>query len=148
MNLRKTLAPSVVFPAIDASTKDEAITEMVRLLAHANGIYEIEPLLTAVFDRERKDSTGLEHGIAVPHGKTNAVDRLFAGIGRLVTPVEFGTRDGSSVRLLVMTISPVGKAGPHLQFIGEVVRLLKDGEQRNALLQAEDADAMYRAMIR
>jgi mannitol/fructose-specific phosphotransferase system IIA component (Ntr-type) len=59
MNLRKTLAPSFVFPAINASTKDEAITEMVRLLARANGVDEIEPLLTAVLERERKDSTGL-----------------------------------------------------------------------------------------
>jgi mannitol/fructose-specific phosphotransferase system IIA component (Ntr-type) len=47
-----------------------------------------------------------------------------------------------------MTISPLGKTGPHLQFIGEVVRLLKDEEQRNTLLTAEDADAMYRAMVR
>lgn len=148
MNLRKTLNPSVVFPAIEASTKDEAITEMVRLLAQANGVDDIEPLLTAVFERERKDSTGLEHGIAVPHGKTNAVDSLFAGIGRLVSPVDFGTRDGSMVRLLVMTISPLGKTGPHLQFIGEVVRLLKDEAQREALLEATDAEAMYKAMIR
>lgn len=148
MDLKKTLTPSVVFPAIHASTKNEAITEMVRLIAEANGVSDIEPLLTAVFERERKDSTGLEHGIAVPHGKTNAVDRLFAGIGRLVEPVEFGTRDGSLARLLVMTISPLGKTGPHLQFIGEVVRLLKDEGQRTALLTAPDATAMYNAMIR
>ncbi|MFP4210622.1 MAG: PTS sugar transporter subunit IIA [Alkalispirochaeta sp.] len=148
MNLKKTLSPAVMFPRIDASTKEDAIRDMVTRLAAVHGIDEVEPLLTAVLEREQKDSTGLERGIAVPHGKTDAVNRLLAGIGRLAEPIEYGTRDGSPVRLLVMTVSPLARTGPHLQFIGEVVRLLRDENQRNALIEATDAVAMYGVMIR
>lgn len=148
MNLKKTLSPSVMFPALDATSKESAIEAMVRSLAAAHDVVDVDPLLQAVLDRERKDSTGLEHGIGVPHGKTDAVSGLMAGIGRLVEPVEYGTRDGSPVQLLVMTISPIGRTGPHLQFIGEVVRLLRDEAQRSALLSASDAEEMYEAMIR
>jgi len=148
MNLKKTLSPAVMFPRIEASTKEDAIREMVTRLAAANGVDDVDPLLAAVLEREEKDSTGLERGIAVPHGKTDAVNRLLAGIGRLVEPVEYGTRDGLPVRLLVMTISPQARSGPHLQFIGEVVRLLRDEAQRDALIGAVDAAAMYEAMTR
>jgi mannitol/fructose-specific phosphotransferase system IIA component (Ntr-type) len=148
MNLKKTLSPAVMFPALEAPDKDSAIEAMVRALAGAHGVNDLDPLLECVFNREKKDSTGLEHGIGVPHGKTDAVAGLMAGIGRLIEPVEYGTRDGSAVRLLVMTISPVGRTGPHLQFIGDVVRLLRDEAHRNALLAAADLAARYAVMVR
>ncbi len=148
MDLKKTLTPAVLFPAIEASSRDDAIATMVNLLAAARGAEPVAPLLDVIMERERKDSTGLEHGIAVPHGKTDAVGELIAGIGRLVEPVEWGTRDGSPVRILIMTISPLARTGPHLQFIGEVVRLLKDESHRDALIAAPDAAAMYKVMIK
>ncbi len=146
MNLKKTLSPAVIFPSIEATSKEEAIETMVSLLAGARGVGPIEPLLQVVMEREEKDSTGLEHGIAVPHGKTDAVNDLIAGIGRLTEPVEWETRDGVPVRILVMTISPLARTGPHLQFIGEVVRLLKDESHRDALISAAGAREMYEIM--
>ncbi|MFA7566068.1 MAG: PTS sugar transporter subunit IIA [Alkalispirochaeta sp.] len=146
MNLKKILSPSVIFPSIEVTTKEDAIESMVKLLAAARDAGPIEPLLEVVMERERKDSTGLEQGIAVPHGKTDAVTDLIAGIGRLVEPVEWGTRDGSLVRILVMTISPLKRTGPHLQFIGEVVRLLREERHRTSLLSASGASEMYDVM--
>jgi PTS system nitrogen regulatory IIA component len=148
MDLKKILSPSVIFPSIEAVTKEGALEAMVKLLAAAKGAGPIEPLLKAIMEREGKDSTGLEQGIAVPHGKTDAVTGLIAGIGRLAEPMEWGTRDGSLVRILVMTISPVKRTGPHLQFIGEVVRLLRDKTLRTALLSAPGASEMYAVMIK
>ena len=148
MNLRKVLSPRVMFHGLDAAPKETVITRMVHLLAGAHGVSDVEPLVAAVLDRERKDSTGLEYGIAVPHGKTDAVDRLLAGIALVNGSVDFASRDGKPARILVMTVSPAARSGPHLQFIGEVVRLLRDATFRDALLAASDSRQMYEAITR
>lgn len=137
-----------MFPRIEAGEKRAAIEMMVRLLAAARGITDPAPLIQAVLEREEKDSTGLEQGVAVPHGKTDAVSDLLAGIATLGEGIDFASRDGVPARILVMTVSPLKRSGPHLQFIGAVVRLLRDEEQRTALINAETPEDMYRAMVR
>ena len=147
MNLRKVLSPQVMFPALQVADKSEAIDTLVRRLAATRSISHVDPLIEVVLQRERKDSTGLERGIAVPHGKTDAVDDLIAGVATLAEGVDFGARDGKPSRILVMTISPLKRTGPHLQFISEVVRLLRDETLREKLLAATTAREMYEAFI-
>lgn len=147
MNLKKTLTASQIYPWIEAADKTAAIREMVRLLAASRGVSEIGPLLDAVLAREAKESTALEHGIAVPHGKTDAVDGLLAAIGRVPEGVDFGARDGQPARILVMTISPLARSGPHLQFLGEVLRLLRDPALRQGILDAPDAATILRLVV-
>ena len=137
-----------MFPVLDSAPKEEVITHMVHRLADAYDVSEVGPLVAAVLERERKDSTGLEYGVAVPHGKTDAVSELLAGIALVPGGVDFASRDGKPARILVMTISPAARSGPHLQFIGEVVRLLRDEEFRNALVAARDGKGMYEAITR
>lgn len=137
-----------MFPRLQADDKHAAIDAFVAQLAAAHGVTEIDPLLESVRQRELKDATGLEMGVAVPHGKTDAVDALMAGIATLAEPLDFGARDGQPSRILVMTISPQRRSGPHLQFIGEVVRLLRDASLREALLAAGSGEEMYEAFIR
>ena len=136
-----------MFPAITAENKTEAIRTMVGHLADSRGITEVEPLVRAVLEREQKDSTGLEHGVAVPHGKTDAVTDLIAGVATVRPPVDFSSRDGAPTEILVMTISPLHRSGPHLQFIGEVVRLLRDQDLRAALLAAGTPEEMLKAVL-
>lgn len=147
MNLRKVLTPARVFPFIEAVDKRAAIETMVGLLAASARISDVAPLLDAVIAREEKESTALEHGIAVPHGKTDAVGELIAGIGRVPDGVDFGARDGEPARILVMTISPAARSGPHLQFIGEVMRLLRDPVLRQRILDAPDAATIHEAIV-
>ena len=137
-----------MFPVLDSAPKEEVITRMVHRLADAYDVSEVEPLVAAVLERERKDSTGLEYGVAVPHGKTDAVKDLLAGIALVPGGVDFASRDGKATRILVMTISPAARSGPHLQFIGEVVRLLRDEDFRNTLIAARDGKGMYEAITR
>ena len=147
MNLRKVLTAAQIYPWIEAADKTTAIREMVRLLAASRGVSEIGPLLEAVLAREAKESTALEHGIAVPHGKTDAVGTLLAGIGRVPEGVDFDARDGQPARILVMTISPLARSGPHLQFLGEVMRLLRDPALRQGILDAPDAATILRLVV-
>lgn len=149
MNLRKVLSPAVMFPELAGETKEAVIRDMVQRLAAVHKLEsQLDEMIRVVLEREQKDSTGLEHGLAVPHGKTDAVPGLVAGIGRCTGGIDFATRDGAPAYLFIMTVSPKATSGPHLQFLSEVVRLLKDDRQREDLLAAPTADAMYRVMVR
>lgn len=147
MNLRKALTIDDVIPEVSAPTVEGVIREMVAFLDGRGKLRDAEAALQSVLEREKKMSTGVGHGVAIPHGKTDTVDELVTCIGRSAQGVDFAGPDGESVHILVMTISPANRTGPHIQFISEIARLLKESDRRRAYLAAEDAAGMYGALL-
>jgi PTS system nitrogen regulatory IIA component len=90
-------------------------------------------------ERERKMSTGIQHGVAIPHAKTKAVKNLVACIGLKKEGVDFASLDGEPSRIFIMTLSPVDRVGPHVQFLAEISMVIKTEEAREHLLQAKSA---------
>ena len=82
-------------------------------------------------------STGMQHGIAIPHGKTDSVDRLVTALALKKEGVDFGSMDGKPSQIFIMTISSVSRTGPHIQFLSEISQVLNDPDKREALLKAE-----------
>lgn len=136
MNLKKVLSPSTVSTELSGSTKSEIIASLVDLAMNSGGIQDREEALQSVLDRERKMTTGMEHGIAIPHGKTNAVEDLVVAVGISPEPVEFEAMDGRPCQIFIMTLSPLTRKGPHIQFLAEITRILKEESRRAAILQA------------
>lgn len=137
MNLKKVLSPSTVSTELSGSTKSEIIASLVDLAMNSGGIKDRDEALQSVLDRERKMTTGMEHGIAIPHGKTNAVEDLVVAVGISPEPVEFEAMDGRPCRIFIMTLSPLTRKGPHIQFLAEITRILKEESRRTAILQAD-----------
>lgn len=140
MNLQKVLSPSVVKPVLEGSTKGEIIDELLSLLVATGGVSDKKKARASLFERERKMSTGMQHGIAIPHGKTSAVTTLLACIGVSRSGVEFDSLDGQPAHIFVMTLSPLDRTGPHIEFLAEVSNLLKEASRREALLAAQTAE--------
>jgi mannitol/fructose-specific phosphotransferase system IIA component (Ntr-type) len=138
MNIRKALTASTVTVNLPGTTKSEVIEALVDLACKSGKVKDRAAALEAVLAREARMSTGLEHGVAIPHGKTTAVDELVACVG--ITPVEidFAALDGNPCRIFVMTLSSVHRTGPHIQFLSEISRLLKSSAIRDKLLAARD----------
>jgi len=88
----------------------------------------------------------MKHGIAIPHGKTVAVSDLVACIGISDTPVEFDSLDHEPCRIFIMTLSPIDKTGPHLQFLAEVSLLFKSSEKRAEILAAPNAETVLKIL--
>jgi PTS system nitrogen regulatory IIA component len=105
-----------------------------------------EAALECVIEREKKMSTGMKHGIAIPHGKTDTVTDLVACIGVSDNPVDFDSLDGESCRIFIMTLSPVNKTGPHLQFLAEVSLLFKSAEKRQEILSTTDKEQVIKIL--
>jgi PTS system nitrogen regulatory IIA component len=88
-------------------------------------------------------STGMQNGVAIPHGKTDSVKGLVAAVGLNKSGVDFDSMDGSPSTIFIMTVSPARRTGPHMQFLAEVSRLLGSAEEREKLLACRTHQAIY-----
>lgn len=140
MNLKKILAKDSILPDLKADTKRGIIDEMISYMVAAGKITRKADAVAAVLAREDKMSTGMQNGIAIPHGKTDAVNHLVAAIGIHRTGVDFSAMDGKPSNIFIMTLSPENRAGPHIQFLAEISRVLSRPELREKLLSASTAD--------
>ena len=146
MNLKTVLAAETISLHLKGSTKEEIIDELLDILVAAKKIQDRPAAHAAVMDRERKMSTGMKHGIAIPHGKSATIHDLVACIGISDTPVDFDSLDHEPCRIFIMTLSPVEKTGPHLQFLAEISLLFKSAEKRQEILHATSADAILKIL--
>lgn len=146
MNLRRVLSPQVIRPDLVATTKSGAIEELLDLLAATGKVADRAAALASLLERERKMSTGMEHGIAIPHGKTEAVEELIAGIAVSAAGIEFDSLDGKPAHIFVMTLSPKNRTGPHIQFLAEVGQLLRSESTRQAIISAGTAQGILQAL--
>lgn len=146
MNLKTVLTPETVNLHLKGTSKEEIIDELLEMLVQAGKVKDKAVARACVLDRERKMSTGMKHGIAIPHGKTDSVNDLVACIGISDHPVDFDSLDQEPCRIFIMTLSPIDKTGPHLQFLAEVSLLFKSAEKRQEILNATDKSDIIRIL--
>jgi fructose PTS system EIIBC or EIIC component len=137
MNLKTVINTDTIELHLKGSTKKEIINELLDILVRTGKIKDKGAALAAVMDREEKMSTGMKHGIAIPHGKCASSEDLVACIGISEKPVDFDSLDKQPCRIFIMTLSPVEKTGPHLQFLAEVSLLFKSAEKREEIIKAK-----------
>ena len=146
MNLKSVLTTATTNLHLKGSTKDEIINELLDILVAAQKIPDRLAAFNAVMEREQKMSTGMKHGIAIPHGKSNTINDLIACVGISDKPVDFDSLDHEPCRIFLMTLSPVEKTGPHLQFLAEFSLLFKSAEKRQEILNADSAEKIIKIL--
>jgi len=146
MDLKSILGRDSVALHLKGKSKEELIDELLAVAEKSGKINDMAAARKAVLERERRMSTGMKHGIAIPHGKTDAVKDLVACIGVSDQAVEFDALDRQPCRIFIMTLSPADKTGPHLQFLAEVSLLFRSEEKRGAILAAASADEVLKVL--
>ena len=96
--------------------------------------------LAALRQREQMGSTAIGHGVAIPHGRMEGLDRSLCALLRLEPAVEW--TGGQDVDLVLALLVPAGGTQGHLQLLADVAARLDDPAVRDALRTAPDADAM------
>jgi len=137
MDLKSILTNETVNLHLKGTTKEQIIDELLEMLVKAGKVKDKAVAKACIMDREKKMSTGMKHGIAIPHGKTDSISSLVACIGISEKPVDFDSLDQEPARIFIMTLSPIDKTGPHLRFLAEVSLLFKSPEKRKQLLNAK-----------
>ncbi|HUW84320.1 MAG TPA: PTS sugar transporter subunit IIA [Phycisphaerae bacterium] len=144
MKLTDVLRPDCVKAPLAAKDKTQAIVELVDLLNKAGVIRDREAVLQSVLEREARRSTGIGHGLAIPHGKSSACDELVMAIGKPAEPIAFDSIDGQPAQIIVLLASPVDQTGPHIQALARISRIMTIESVRSDMFNAESADELYR----
>ena len=143
MRLTDILQPDCVLVPLVADTKEQAIFALADLMVEKTPIGDAEELKRAIWQREMTRTTGIGHGIGIPHGKAAGVDQLRMAIGIAAESIEFGAIDGRPVELIILLASPIDQTGPHIQALAKISRMLTDEAFRTQIKQAQTADELY-----
>ncbi len=147
--LSDVLTPELVTIDLPGTDKNSVIESLVDMLVSTGQLPagDRDRALTAVMSHENHTSTGMEHGIAIPHAKTDAVTELIACVGITKKKVEFECLDRKPAQIFVMTLSPEDGTGPHVKFLAEISRLLKDAKMRKRMLKASSNQELYEIFV-
>lgn len=143
MLLTDILQPDCIKVPLQSRDKQGAIYELVDLLASKGLIQDAEALKAAVWQRESTRTTGIGHGLAIPHGKSDSCDRLLMAIGKTSEPIEFQSIDKKPVSAIFLLVSPQDQTGPHIQVLAKISRLMTRADIRAAILRATDGQVIY-----
>ncbi len=145
-NIAKILSLQNVLLDLDVSSKKRAF-EQAGLLFENNCSIARSTVSENLFARERLGSTGLGHGVAVPHGRIKGLKNPIAAFVRLVEPIPFESPDGQAVDLLVFLLMPDNVTQQHLEILSEIAEILSDDEFRDALRAETDASLVFKRLI-
>jgi mannitol/fructose-specific phosphotransferase system IIA component (Ntr-type) len=138
MLLTEVLREDLVKVGLEAKDKWEAIEELVDLLisVHELSLMDRNDVVDAVFERERSLSTGLEHGVAIPHAVTGCVDELVGALGTL-DGIEFESVDGQDTKLIILLLIPQGAFQRHVKTLAGIAKLGSAPQLRQQVFDAQ-----------
>ncbi|MGP1256043.1 MAG: PTS IIA-like nitrogen regulatory protein PtsN [Kiloniellales bacterium] len=142
MNLSELLTPQAVIASLKVNSKKQVLQELSKKASELTGQSE-RAIFEVLTERERLGTTGVGHGIAIPHGKLAALDRLYGVFARLETPVDFDAIDEQPVDLVFLLLAPETAGADHLKALARVSRLLRDRASCDKLRGTDSADAVY-----
>ena len=140
MKIMDFLSKKAISTDIKSTKKDEVIKELVDTLISAAEIEKRcrNKLIDALITRESLGSTAIGQGIAIPHAKSDCVDKLVAAFGLSKKGVDFDSLDGEPAYIFFLLVAPQDSAGPHLKALARISRLLKDRYFRDSLRACTD----------
>src|SRR5581483_6874377 len=146
MKIVDFVRPELIVADLSAHDKGEVIKELANHLARGVKGVDREALAKVLIERERLASTAIGEGVAIPHGKLDAVGKLVACVGRAPSGVDFDSMDGRPTHLFFVLVAPENSTGVHLKALARISRLFKDPEFRTRLMQAKDAAEIYKVI--
>lgn len=141
--------PALVTTDLAATDTHGAIDELAGLFEADGRLSDRATYVDVVMARERETGgTGMESGIAIPHGKSSAVTRASLAFGRSSTGIDFGAADGTAADLVFLIAAPEGEDDLHVRVLSRIARRLIHESFRDALRRAENpadvADIIHR----
>ena len=146
MLLTHILQPACIRVPLSSRDKSSAIIELIETLDEVGQLKDKEAVKQVVFAREETRSTGIGSGIAIPHGKCNAVKELVMALGIAHESIDFDSVDGRPVRIIILVVSPQDQTGAHIQALASISRLMLDEQFREALVNSTTPDEAYRLL--
>lgn len=142
MKITEFLHADAVIGSLTATDKPGILGELAASLAKHVGL-PVEKLTEVLLEREKLSSTGMQDGVAIPHGKLAGLPALTAAFGVHRSGVDFDAIDGKPTHLFFALLAPENSAGVHLKALARISRLFKNAAFRKAIIEAADAKAIF-----
>lgn len=147
MKIGELMDKSLIIPNLAPNSKKEVLRELVECIVNRETEINSNELLRVLLEREELGSTGIGDGIAIPHGKVKKINKLVVACGRSIEGVDFQSMDGKPTHIIFLLIAPENSAGVHLKALARISRLLKDGDFRKRLMEANTAAEIYELIM-
>jgi PTS system nitrogen regulatory IIA component len=140
--LSQILPPAQVLVGVDAASKKRAFEDAGLLFENLHGLNRAL-VADSLFARERLGSTGLGHGVAIPHGRIKGLKAPMAAVFQLEAPIGFDAPDEQAVGLLIFLLVPEAATQKHLEILSEIAEMLSDSILREKLKRSQDAATLH-----
>ena len=134
MTIYQLLSPKNILLELEVEYKFDAINALVDTFVDVIENELLEEIREAIISREKIMSTGIGQGLAIPHGKTDAITQNYAAFARLKKPIEFNSIDSKPVQLIFLMVSPYSDQRSHIRLLSRVSTLMNYDEFRSNLL--------------
>jgi len=148
MNRLAAILPAAqVLVQVDATSKKRAFEEAGLLFENLHGLSR--SLVTdSLFSRERLGSTGLGHGVAIPHGRIKGLKTPMAAVLQLAHPIGFDAPDEQAVNLLIFLLVPESATQKHLEILSEIAEMLSDSVLREKMAASTNVADLHELIVK
>lgn len=122
---------------LKSRNKEDVIVELVQLINKTRQLDNYSDILSAVIEREKISSTGINNGIAIPHAKVNGISKIITGLGISSEGIDFKAMDHKPSHIFFLIISPKNDYGLHVKTLARITKILRDGEWKNELINCK-----------
>lgn len=143
MKLAEILSAGRVATGVAVTSKKRALEEIARLLALGAPGVSTQDIVGSLAGREKLGSTGLGHGVAIPHGRIAGITSSVGAFVRLKHPVDYDTHDGQPVDLIFGLLVPQHATGEHLQHLAAIAEKFSDDDFCASVHAAKDEAALH-----
>ena len=133
---------------VDAeSTSKKRVLERAGILFESTRQVSRSQVFDSLFAREKLGSTGLGHGVAIPHGRTKGLRDAMAAFIKTQSPIPFDAPDGQPVTLIFILLVPERATDLHLQLLGELAQMFSDRDFREQLQASNDPTTLHQLFV-
>jgi PTS system nitrogen regulatory IIA component len=139
MKLKNLLSRELVKIPMQKAGKEEILSELLDLLVTSGRVADSSVAYDDLLVRERRMTTAIQNGVAIPHARTKGAEMLSACVGIHPAGVDFGSLDGEPTRIFVMLLVPGDQTDTHLEILREIGGIIRSERMRDRLVHASDA---------
>lgn len=146
MQISELLHPEAIKLNLTSTNKEDVLKEMAGLLVNTGCLLNEDVFLKTIWDREEKGSTGIGFGVAIPHGKSNAVKEARIAFGFSKEGIEYQSLDEKAAHIFFMIAVPEASENEHLKVLAKLSRMLIHQDFRDKLASVESEEELLKVI--
>jgi fructose-specific phosphotransferase system IIA component len=147
VKIQDILFKNAIHIDLKAAPKNEVLEQLARFLASIHNVQDHDMLVQKILEREAEISTGIGFGIAIPHARTDLVDRVCMVAARCVQGIEFEAIDDQPVDLIFMLASPVNSSDDLRNILSSLSKIMSYEDMREKLIAAGDPETFLKLIV-